>query len=126
MMTPQEMVEREREREGAHQEEVADWILSLIILATIICGALCALHFDYAHPSDKEKESRDPEQMTKSKKAVRRYGFIICVLIVLFILIPGTDTIYKMLIAQQITPDAVNNTVDLVGEIVKKITEAIK
>ena len=97
-------------------------ILSIITCAGYIVVGLCI--YDAAYKEEKEEFA---------KKAIRIFKYIFATLIVscvITIFVPSSDTIYKMLVASQVTPhnievmgDTVENSIDYIFEKIQSLDD---
>ena len=104
--------------------------IGLLLFATICFLAMLTFFEEDDTNSSKNVLSENDEiELTEKDKILilKILFFIFVVFLVLYIVIPTKDTMYKMLISSYITPDNINNVHEMVikdiNSIVKTITE---
>lgn len=104
--------------------------IGLLLFATICFLAMLTFFEEDGTNSSKNVSSENDEiELTEKDKILilKILFFIFAVFLILYIVIPTKDTMYKMLISSYITPDNINNIHEMVikdiNSIVKTITE---
>lgn len=96
-------------------------ILIIILIILIIVGgiAIFCIHVDVNISDFFDEEA--VETMNKIKSIIKRYIIILSTAIGIIVFVPDGDTIYKMLVASQVTP----NNIQLVGGTVENSIDYI-
>lgn len=96
-------------------------IAGILIIILIIVGgiAIFCIHEDVNISDFFDEEA--VEAINKIKFIIKRYIIILSVAIGIIVFVPDGDTIYKMLVASQVTP----NNIELVGDTVESSIDYI-
>lgn len=92
----------------------------LIIILIIVGGIVIFYIHEDVNISDFFDEEA-VETMNKIKSIIKRYIIILSTAIGIIVFVPDGDTIYKMLVASQVTP----NNIELVGDTVESSIDYI-
>lgn len=111
--------------------DLADQLPSLVILSGILTAGLALFTAD-SYEAHRESDDQ-PQEYKTFKKATKIATVFFCVFGLLSFFTPSKDTMYKMLIAKQVTPhnlqvtgETVDKALDKVVEKIIKITQEVK
>lgn len=92
-----------------------------VVLTTLLVFGVIATLFFLVSGFVETEDGHNEEQSKKDYKRAKRFGIITAILVTLDILIPPTDTITKMIVAQNVTYERVEAATDVVQTVYEDI-----
>lgn len=96
-------------------------VAGILIIILIIVGGIAIFYINEDVGISDFFDEEAVEAMNKIKSIIKKYIIILSVAIGIIVFVPDEDTIYKMIVASQVTP----NNIELVGDTVENSIDYI-